>query len=305
MKLRSLLLVVCLLLGGKSIFCQNVVTDSTATVVSYWKKGDSGNYTLTQTKEKSDNGKIISKGSSISRIDFSVIDATEESYIINWRYAEIKVNGNEAQNPISEKFAKLVQGINFKYQTSELGEFQELLNWKEVQTSVFKIIDRLVIEYTDPQIAGVLNQTKAIFSTKESIEQVIMKDIQMLHGIYGGEYKLKQKVSGETELPNFLGGDPFPAILNVEMYDLDKEEGLCKIEVSQVVDKDKATKIIRNWIQKAGQSKDSGTSSINVSDKLKYEVELKNGWVKSLHHNRTSETNGLRITEIQELILSN
>jgi hypothetical protein len=277
------------------------VTDSTATVVSYWQKGDFANYTLTQTKEKYDNGKILSKGSSTSKIEISVIDATEESYIINWRYIDIKLNGNKAQNAVFEKFAKLTQGINFKYRTSELGEFKELLNWKEVQAASFKIIDNLVMEYTDPQMQGILKQTKAVFSTKESIEQIIMKDVQMLHGIYGGEYKLNQKVSGETELPNFLGGAPFPALLNVEMYDLDKKQGVCKIEVSQEIDKGKATKIVRDWMQKSGQSTNSGTNAINVSDNTKYEVELKSGWVKSLHHIRSSETYGLKNLEIQEI----
>lgn len=301
MKISSLLLLISLLLVSKLDFGQNVITDTTATVVSYWEKGDSANFTLIQTKEKYDNEKILSKGSSISKIEFSVTDVTPKSYIINWKYSEIKVNGNETQSPTVEKLIKLTQGINFKYRTSELGEFQELLNWEEVQSAVSKTINKLITETKDSKLAGIFEQTKNVFSSKESIEQIIMKDIQMLHGIYGGEYKLKQKISVDTELPNFLGGEPFPAILNIDMYELDQKQALCKIEISQTIDKDKAAKIISDWLNKADQSNNSNTNPINISDNTKYEIDLKKGWVKVLHHIRTSETNGLKTIETKEI----
>lgn len=280
-------------------FSQNVITDTTATVVAYWEKGDMANFSLTQTKQKYEKQKLVSQGGSTSTIEFKVTDATDESYTIEWKYTNIKVNSKEAQHPIVEKLVKLTQGITFKYWTNEAGEFRELLNWKEVQATVNTAIDQLTVQYKDPQISSISQQTKKVFSSRQSIEELIMKDVQMIHAVYGKEFKLKEKITAATELPNFLGGPPFPSIVNIEMYELNPAQSSCKIELSQNVDKTEAATIIKEWLKKSGQPVNSQADAINISDILNYDFELKKGWVTSLQHTRMSEVGGIKQTETQ------
>src|SRR5688572_9828202 len=182
---------------------QNVVTDSTATVVTYWEKGDILKFSLLQKKEKYKDARLVSDGSSTSTIIITVIDATDKSYTLNWKCDQIKVNDAGAMDTFSLRLIQIIEGINFTYKASELGEFQELLNWEEVRDFVHQLIDKLGQQSKNTDISSALIETKKIFDSKESIEQIILRDVQLLHTLYGGEYKLNEKISSETELPNF------------------------------------------------------------------------------------------------------
>lgn len=287
-----------------SVYCsaQNIVTDSSATVVGYWQKGDVANFTLTQVKEKYENKKLLMSGSSTSQVEIKVLYANKDSYILNWKYGDIKINGEQPQDEAVKEFASLTKGINFIYKVSELGEFQELVNWAEVQASVLKIIDKLIEKSSNPNLQPSLTQARKVFSSKESIEMLIMKDIQLFHSVYGGEYLLKQKLAGETELPNILGGNPFPATVEVELYELDQKKSTCKIRVLQVIDKQKAADEINAWLKKNGQSKTNNPNPIDITDKTEYEIELERGWINRYIHTRTAEVNGMKNVEKQELI---
>lgn len=287
-----------------SVYCygQNIITDSSATVVGYWQKGDVANFTLTQIKEKYENKKLMMSGSSTSQIEIKVLYANKDSYILNWKYGDIKVQGEEGQDEAVKEFASLTEGINFTYKVSELGEFQELVNWAEVQASVIKILDKLIEKSGNPSLQPVLRQARKVFSSKESIEMLIMKDIQLFHSVYGGEYLLKQKMVGETELPNILGGNPFPATVEVELYELDQKNNICKISVLQTIDKQKAADEINAWLKKNGQSKTNNPSPVDITDKTDYEIELVRGWINRYAHIRTTQVNGMKNVEKQELV---
>jgi hypothetical protein len=267
--------------------------------VGYWQKGDVANFTLTQSKEQFDNKQLLIRGSSVSQIEIKVLFANTNSYILNWKYRDIKVNGNESQDEEEKEFATLIKGINFIYKVSHYGEFQELVNWAEVQAAVIKIIDRLIAKAKNPNLQPALDQARTVFSTRENIERLIMKDIQLYHSIYGGEYPLNQKMAAETSLPNISGGNPFPATVELELYELDRKTNICKIRVVQTIDKKKAAGEIDAVLKKNGQLK--GKNSINITDEIKYEVELARGWVTRYVHNRSSEIGEKRNVETQEL----
>ena len=161
--------------------CQNVVTDSTATVVSYWEKGDILKFSLLQKKEKYKDARLVSDGNSTSTIILTVIDATDKSYTLNWKCDQIRVNVAGARDTFSLRLIQIIEGINFRYKTSELGEFQELLNWEEVRDFVHQVIDKLGQQSNNTDINSALLETKKIFNSKESIEQIILRDVQLLH----------------------------------------------------------------------------------------------------------------------------
>jgi hypothetical protein len=297
----KLFLILALSVVSDLCLAQNVVTDSTATVVSYWRKGEVAKYSLTLKKEKYKDSQLISNGSSTSAIEITVVDATDKSYILNWKCTAIKLNNNEIKDPFFQKLLTLTEGINFKYKTSELGEFQELLNWVEVKNSVYAIIDNLGKQFKNDVVETALAETKKLFNSKESIEQVILKDVQLLHTLYGGEYTFKQKVQANTELPNFFGGDPFPAILTIEMTELNKGKNTCRIHMSQSLHKTKLTKELSKWMEKMGKPPDSKLPEIYMEDNYDFQVELIKGWMSKAISIRIAETDDLKNVETHEL----
>lgn len=278
---------------------QNIVTDSTATVLGYWKKGDHARYSLQLTKEKYDKGKKISGGGSVSDIDITVAEANDSGYTIHWKYSKITVqSAGAANNPLVDKFSRLVEGVTFKYTTEASGEFKELINWSKVNTMVNKTLDELVKLYPANEMKNVLEQTRSVFSSKEGMEQLLMKDMQLLHSIYGGEYTLHDKITAATQLPNFLGGNPFPAVLTIEMKKLDKINKTCHIIVEQVVDAEKAAKEIGAFLEKSGKpDNEKLPAQLDISDKNSFDVDLTTGWMKKVVFTRTAGAEGRRSVE--------
>ncbi len=292
-------LVVTFILSTQCI-AQNVITDTTATVIAYWNKGDKAKYSLKMTKEKYDNGKKLSGGTSVSDIDITVADATDSTYTLHWKYSKINLPGYTNSDPLIEKLTKLVEGITFKYLTEQDGSFKELANYKEVQKAVNTSLDDFLKMYPQKERA-MIEQVKTVFTSRESIEELIMKDVQLVHNLYGGEYKLHEKLNAETQLPNVLGGNPFPAVLTIEMTKLDKLNKTCTINLDQLLDTDKAAKELNAFFEKTGSAAMEKLADLDISDKCAYDVDLVTGWMKKVVYTRTVVAEGKKNVEIHEI----
>ncbi|MES2847927.1 MAG: hypothetical protein V4685_02640 [Bacteroidota bacterium] len=292
-------LAVTILLSTQCI-AQNVITDTTATVLAYWNKGDKAKYSLKMTKEKYGNGKKISGGTSESDIDIMVADATDSTYTLHWKYSKINLPGYNNSDPLIEKLTKLVEGITFKYLTEQDGSFKALVNYKEVQKAVNTSLDDFLKMYPQKERA-MIEQVKTVFTSRESIEELIMKDVQLVHNLYGGEYKLHEKLTAETQLPNVLGGNPFPAILTIEMVQLDKLNKTCTINLDQVLDAEKAAKEVGAFLDKTSNPPLEKLPDLDISDKYAFEVDLVTGWMKKVLFTRTAAAEGKKNVEIHEI----
>ena len=279
---------------------QNIITDSSATVAGYWQKGDLASFSFIKNKEKIEKGKPTSKETTTYWVEFSVVDANDTSYTINWKNVRVMVNDKKAMDPNPEAFLKLTAGLNFKYLTTEYGEFLELLNWKEVQNLVNLELDRLLTDSANPNSKTINNEFRKIFSSRENMEQYVMKDVQLFHSLYGGEYVLKEKLTLEMEMPNPLGGNPIPGTISMEMTDLDKKSNKCSILVAQTIDKEKLTKALSDWLEKMGKPKDSPLPVMDFRDHTEYTIDLAKGWIERIYNTRTVEAEGLKHIETRE-----
>lgn len=304
MHLKKIVALFIVALFSLMSFAQNTVTDSTATVLGYWKKGDKISLAYKVRKQKFKDDKITNDNMTSYTVHISVAEESPESYILEWKCSGIKFSGTDAANPVLGKYASLAEGLVMRYKTDASGSFEELLNWEEVQKFAYASVDRIFAGMNAPEIKTAIENTKKMFSTKESIEQVTAREVQLYHSLYGGEYKLKDKVVGETQLPNFLDGAPFDAVIHIEMTALDQKANTCDISVSQQLDKEKVTKALSDWINKMSNGKQTKLPDVDVTDNSEYKVELSTGWIKSVKYKRevkTDDRKNIDTTEISKL----
>jgi len=283
-------------------WAQNTVTDSTATVVSYWYKNDITNLQLTKTKEKYEDGQLISTNSSKTLIEVKVLNASKDSYTIEWKYKQISVPLQD-QNPMVLKLLKLSEGLEVVFKTDELGTFIELVNWKSIQKFINKSIDEMAKSINSTEFESALKKVKSIYSTRESIENIAIKDIQLYHSLYGGEYKLNEELSFQSLLPNVLGGEPFPSLFKLKMTELRPDSNYCKIETTQEIDGQKLSKEINKWVENVsdGESKNSKKPKLNLEDFSEFEIDLLTGWLTLARNQRVVVSENIKVVEILEL----
>lgn len=292
-----------LLLSSSNAYAQDQKKDATASIVSYWKEGDTKRFTVRKTKEKDVNGKL-SKETVSQDVTLRVLDEDENSYTVEWTYENTTA---QVGNPLIERLYATSNGLRVIYRTDELGVFTELLNWKEIQEHLYKALDMAEKQVEDNQAAkSVFSQFKAIYSTRESIESML-KDINIYHSPYGSEYTLNEKITAETQLPNMLGGSPLPAKVEVQMTELKPELDYCKIVTKQRIDREKATQMVYEFLKRTSEQsgkplpKDFEMPVLNVDDTSEHEIELAKGWVKKAYHKRELQSGPARQIDTYEI----
>ncbi len=204
--------------------------------------------------------------------------------------------------------------MKFIYQTDESGSFIELINWEEIRDCVNKVINKLSNYKLFKNIkekTKVINQIKAIFQSKEMIEQVVIKEIQLYHAPYGLEYSLDEKLEIEAQLPNPFGGEPFPTIIFMELTDLQPELNYCNLVIGQKINSRKAENILLDLMKKLIPDtkkllkKDEMFKIFNISDHTEYKVELDSGWINDLLFKRTMIVNNIKQIDSYKMTIYN
>ncbi|HMU10190.1 MAG TPA: hypothetical protein PKC54_09300, partial [Ferruginibacter sp.] len=193
-----------------------------------------------------------------------------------------------------------------------VGSFTELINWKEVRDFYIASYEKATTKLSqDKEYIAALNQVKTIFQSKENIEAVLIKEVQLYHTSYGAEYTFAGSEM-ETLLPNVTGGQPFPAKIIIKLDELNTKKGLCRISLNQVIDKGKAGPIIAAMLKKLSASVETDEAEIQnqikdmeISDVNEFSYSLNTGWLSRVYFKRTSNVGGYKQVEFYEITEKN
>lgn len=229
--------------------------DSTYAAVCYWSTGDSQEYLVTTIQEKTSNGEIISKDSTSYRFQLLVLDSTATSYTIQWTCKDFSLNTESLSKHIT-----FPSDMNIIYRTDELGIFEEIINWEEIQGFIFKSIKDLM--ENENEIDGKPKLGKDFYlqfmktlSSKEAIETLIMIDVQQYHMFYGVEYTLNDPYIVELEVPNVIDDKPFTS---QAYFSLDKiyPDGFFELSSTQSISEDELASSVVKYLKSLGQEID-------------------------------------------------
>lgn len=208
------------------------IDTSSVSFVAYWSIGDSYDYKVTKTTQKWKNGELVTDTKQETLSNFTVIDSTEKTYSIKWSYdTNLEGNYNIPKNFI-EKLSKYENTVVL-YNTNELGAFLEVINWEEIRDVMTSMIDDVVLVLSEngseknKKLINVMKPFKEIYQTKEGIEQLVVKDLQLFHMPMGLEFDTKETINYEDEITNFLGGRPIKTDAKIYFTEVDNENSFC------------------------------------------------------------------------------
>jgi len=231
-----------------NLFGQINIEDSTVQAITYWEKGETYNYFLKNKKIKIDDGDTTVTEDNSYKVKVSIKEATEDSYTVEWFYSDFK---SEITNETMEKLSKITDKMKVIFKTNEMGVFQEVVNWKEIKSYTDKAIETLTKDFKDvPQLQELIKQISSLFSTKESIENTAIRDIQQYHTFFGASYKLGQIVEAQMQGPNVFGGEPFDIELAVYLEEYYPNDDLYDLVAIQEVDKEQLTNATIEYVTK-------------------------------------------------------
>lgn len=292
-----------------STFCsiaQNRVTDTSATCIAFWKNGEYRILQITHGKEKYDSTKLKSNTSITYEAHIKIIDSTTNSFTIEWIYKNFSSSDLNEQSLAGVN--TIMEGLKIIYKTNDLGSFSELLNWQEVRDFYFNTLEKsLSSNPENKETNTAMNQVKAMFQSKESVEAVLIREIQLYHTPYGTEYTLSGETI-ETVLANISEGPPFPAKITIKLNELNPEKDYCNVSLNQTIDKEKAGSIIIDLLKRlAGSStKDADINkkdieNMEISDLNEFVYSINTGWLFKVIYKRTATISNTKQIETYEI----
>lgn len=188
--------------------------------VAYWYKKDACKFNLKKNHKEFKNNKLIAKDSSNRAFTFQVLDSLEKNYLIKWTFDEVPENFNNLPKIVKDKFIN--RKFEIIYKTNELGQYIEIINWKEVS----KYLNDLMTTLNENSKSK--SKVKPIENQKE-IENLLSKEIKLFHYFYGVEYPIKKILRFEENIEQPYSSKPLKT--NVEMFfeQYDLKEQTCTL----------------------------------------------------------------------------
>lgn len=247
------LLTIFLTVVATSAFGQINMEDSTAQVISYWSIGDKQSYSMSLQKIKLKGPDTTENVLMTYDVDITVIDSTENSYLVEWYYKNYKTNST---NEIVKKITALSEDIKVLIETDEYGAIKGIKNWKEVSEYMKKSIQPVKEEFKNaPQFAQIFDQMERMYTTKEGIEAAAIQDAQQFHTFHGGKYLLGEVLENTLQVPNMYDqSKPLASKVTLYLDELNPDENTFIIRSSQEVDSKQLTDVTYNYLKSMSKS---------------------------------------------------
>lgn len=290
--MQRLFIIVCFLLYTLSGWAQEqLLTDSTVTVVPNWKKGDKIRLLITKTKTQIQNGVSRVTDNLSAYAEISVLETDSGQLTLRWNSLPSK-NAPAAQDAAT----RFLQDLTFDYRVTQTGEYAGLLNWQEIKDAAYTMIDKTVKQkkIKDPKFSA---EMKKMFGSRENIEGAVMNDVLAYHTLYGEEFTLKKKIKEPSLLPNVLGGDPLPAILTAELTSINRSKNTCIIKITQELDPAKIKGALAEWRKKFVKTRNFKMPAMSITDNITVTLDLVTGWFTEKTNLRTAAVEGVKVVE--------
>ncbi len=225
-------------------------TDSTKVAfVSYWSVGDSYDFKVSKITKKWDKDNQLKEDKQTYVANFTVIDSTANSYTVRWKYENELKNTYQIPDELVQRFSKY-SVTEIIYKTSEVGDLIEVVNWKEIGKNMNNMFNDLIAvlgkgdKKLKKTLEDALGPMKEIYSSKEGVEGLVLKELQYFHYPMGVEFDYSEPFLYEDELPNLLGGDPIKGKGKLTFTSVDPDEGFCIMKQELTLDPEDTKKLI-------------------------------------------------------------
>lgn len=240
--------VLLLLILSASGYCQE------QTLLPHWKVGDSYDYEVTKTKKKIKNGKAVETDSTTFYTNFKVLKKEADDYTIQWRYENDILEKLDVPLTMKTDFAdyKITEVI---YKTDLEGTIKEVTNWEAIAQKMKTLENKLTTMLGSGSARNVVLQKNVnvlmqIYSSKEGVEQLVMKELQAFHFSYGVTYSLNDLLSFEQELPSLVGGAPIKGEATLKMTQLNEDKKEMTLLYTMRADPNDAQRMVREVLNK-------------------------------------------------------
>lgn len=270
-----------LLLAAGAVQAQ-LLNDSTLQCVSYWDLDEAHIYQVVQSKERITENDTVKLQSVSFKARVSVVDSTQTDYTMLWHYYDYQVDQADS---LTRMLVGLAGEMDVIYTISDLGAFKALKNAVEIREFMYRGIDSVAAMYASvPGMDAVMAQLKQTFASPEAIQNSAIDEILLFHRLMGEQFETGEVYRSQASLPNIYGGQPFDAVQQAEVYEVDPEESTAIIRVVTDVDQKQARAEVFNYVVRMAQTmgvpapSESDVPELTIQMRYAANMHLPSGW---------------------------
>ena len=268
---------------SRQLHAQMNFQDSSVQVITFWDLGETFEYEV-ELQKIAFNGSDTSSNEIIKyNVEVSVIDSTEDAYVVRWFYKDFQSN---AQNPIIRKLTNIAEDIGVEIKISGYGEILSVVNWEEVRDYTSTYLDSIRSEFPAiPELQGIIDKVAGFYATKASIEASSIQDAQQFHSFHGARYPLNERLTGIIKTNNaYYPENPFDTEVSVTLEEMDRENNQYLIRSFQEVNTEQLIEATYNYLQETIGHLGDGMPGRELFDEMSNTVETasiihNSGWV--------------------------
>lgn len=219
MKTKAILssLLVCIV---TTLSAQINLNDSTVQVVAYWSKGDSYDYLYDYYKYNIQGKDTISWERTISKINITIIDSTENSYTLQAVYDTpnaIRSGSDSISRELTSRISRTFGNDTVIVETNELGTIKRLVNFDQLRSRYLKAAEMTAEALCAQQ--GSEAQKDSLFRFLKStlykqmgdttvIVSTALEELSLLLYYHGCKMDFDEEYQIEENFPSLVGAHP-------------------------------------------------------------------------------------------------
>ena len=302
--MRSLPLVLASLFLCAHGLAQDAEDPARAAVIAYWDPGDTRTWEVQRVKE----GRNAATSS--YRITMKVLDATDSSYVAEFRTSGVEVKTDLPEEALGravmQRVLRASEGLRVLCTTDETGIPLALTNEQEIAEHGRIVLAGILDLAATPAERLQMEQSLGEVLSAHELAQAALEDIGNILFAFGVEYELGKPERVTAEVPNPLGGTPLPTIQEFTLTALDTATGVARMRMSQQLDR-KLLQEQMNGILKGigGDPEDMRRKlmGMRITDTMDITVDLAGAWTTYCRLVRETILDGTRETDTRTYTL--
>ena len=264
------------------------------------QKGESRRFELSKGKQIFNSDKQSIENESRQMVTMTVVETTRKGAIMSARY----------ENTFGSS-----ETIDVRYAIGQNGDFQGIINMREVQQSFYRIFDNLTaVAAANPSVSKSVGEMRQFMTSDNYLTNSVFQELVLIHQFYNNAFTVDSLENYETALPNLFNPEGTPIRANATL--LAKQEGVFAylrhtVEPDLNVIKQQANHYM-NVMNGLSSSKLSvNTSAISpiyeaISNDALFDEDfcsfnLKTGWITAFQRKRTILEGGVKTVEFMFL----
>jgi len=265
-----------------------------------WALGPLMRLELVKGREDWEEDKLVKSSKTVTPIDVEVLAKSESGWIVRWTYGHTSViEGGGKDKDYAERMASLNEGMRLDVRLALAGVVDGLADpegLKRHYSRTLQEVERgLLDKGMDKGIVAELMRGTTESVLGPEFEHAALVEVELLHRCFTVPLVPGKKSTFEGELPNPLGGDPFPALGTYQLDPPDTAARQAAAHFTLAIDADKLRTLIQAWIDE--EKKNGGKGAPKSLDELPlkrldettaYVLDLQNALPRNVEHVRTT-----------------